>query len=142
MVCSTCASKVKPTTLATPGVKHKKDLYYGSAASSSASASEAAKRSATLGNTGVGKSKLQSKSAKKPYAAYSASCDRCKTKVEQGKKYCQSCAYKENGGCSLTARLSTALIINAACAMCGKSMTKTKSKAAAGIIQGQRFSAK
>ena len=101
MVCSRCAAKVKPTTLATPGVKNKKEFYYGSAASTSSAATDKAKKSATLGNNGVGKSKLLGKGAKNPYASYSASCEKCKTKVEQGKKYCQSCAYKENGSCSL-----------------------------------------
>ena len=42
-------------------------------------------------------SKLLSKSAQNPYAAYASSCDSCKTKVEAGKKYCQRCAYSKNG---------------------------------------------
>lgn len=42
-------------------------------------------------------SKLLGKGAKNPYAAYSSSCEQCKTKTEQGRKLCQRCAYKANG---------------------------------------------
>ncbi|KIH94411.1 hypothetical protein SPBR_06201 [Sporothrix brasiliensis 5110] len=52
MVCSKCAKLVTGTSLATPGVKKKNDMYYGSPASSSASG---AKKSATLGQNGIGK---------------------------------------------------------------------------------------
>jgi cysteine-rich PDZ-binding protein len=51
MVCAKC-SKLTKTTLATPGVKKKSEMYYGSAASSS---STTEKKSATLGQTGVSK---------------------------------------------------------------------------------------
>ncbi|PNP47565.1 hypothetical protein TGAMA5MH_01387 [Trichoderma gamsii] len=67
MVCSKCLKLTKSTKLATPEVKKKSEMYYGSPASSKASGS----KSATLGNTGVSKSKLLSKAAKNPYAAYS-----------------------------------------------------------------------
>lgn len=50
MVCSKC-QKLNKTTLATPGVKKKSEIYYGSAASSSSGE----KKSATLGQTGVSK---------------------------------------------------------------------------------------
>ncbi|OAA67985.1 cript family protein [Niveomyces insectorum RCEF 264] len=90
MVCSRCAKLVTGTTLATPGVKKKNEMYYGSPASSSTSAGGSSKKSATLGQTGVGKSKLLSKNAKNPYAQYSSSCEKCKLKVAQGHKYCHN----------------------------------------------------
>lgn len=96
MVCTKCAAKQKPTSLATPAVKRKTEHYYGSAASNSTSADNKATKSSTTGNTGIGKSKLLGKSAKNPYAAYSSSCDKCKTKVSQGHKFCHACAYKDN----------------------------------------------
>ncbi|CAF9938682.1 MAG: hypothetical protein HETSPECPRED_001153 [Heterodermia speciosa] len=121
MVCSKC-QKLQKTTLATPGVKRKNDMYYGSP---TVGGSNKSKTSATQGSTGIGKSKLLSKSAKNPYAAYSSSCATCKTRTEEGRKYCQRCAYKAN-----------------ACAMCGKSQNKEKSNNGAPVIQGQKFSAK
>ncbi|TVY14123.1 Cysteine-rich PDZ-binding protein [Lachnellula arida] len=122
MVCGKCQKLSKSTTLATPGVKKKNDMYYGSPAGSSSKSGDKTK-SATIGNNGVGKSKLLSKSARNPYASYSSSCTTCKTKLEQGKTYCQKCAYKAN-----------------ACAMCGKA--NSKSTAAAPVIAGQKFTLK
>lgn len=55
MVCAKC-QKLNKTTLATPGVKKKSEMYYGSAASS---ASSAGKKSATLGQTGISKVRIQ-----------------------------------------------------------------------------------
>lgn len=49
MVCSKCSKLSKGTALATPVVKKKSEMYHGSPASSSSS------KSATLGQTGVGK---------------------------------------------------------------------------------------
>lgn len=70
MVCAKCQKLSKgTTTLATPAVKKKSEMYYGSPASSAASA--AGKKSSTLGQTGIVKSKLLSKAAKNPYAQYS-----------------------------------------------------------------------
>ncbi|OIW33619.1 hypothetical protein CONLIGDRAFT_677386 [Coniochaeta ligniaria NRRL 30616] len=115
MVCAKC-SKLSKTTLATPVVKKKSEMYYGSAASSSSAGD---KKSATLGQSGVSKSKLLSKSAKNPFAAYS----RCKTKVSQGHSYCNQCAYKSD-----------------ACAICGK--PNKKSTSSAPVIAGQKFSSK
>jgi hypothetical protein len=110
MVCAKC-QKLNKTTLATPGVKKKAEMYYGSAASSSASGEK--KKSATLGQTGISKvgvivlmssrqltgsqSKLLSKAAQNPYAQYSSSCTRCKTKVSQGHSMCNQCAYRADG---------------------------------------------
>ncbi|MCJ1357216.1 MAG: hypothetical protein MMC33_007212 [Icmadophila ericetorum] len=122
MVCAKCQKLLAKTELATPGVKRKSEMYYGSPASSS---TDKSKTSATLGKTGIGKSKLLSKGAKNPYAAYSSTCTTCKTKTEQGRTYCQRCAYKAN-----------------ACAMCGKSLTKIKSTDTQPLVQGQKFSAK
>ncbi|KAG7005530.1 hypothetical protein G7Y79_00019g047100 [Physcia stellaris] len=93
MVCAKC-QKLQRTMLATPGVKRKNDMYYGSP---TAGGGEKSKSSSTQGPTGIGKSKLLSKSAKNPYAAYASSCSTCKTKTEEGRKYCQRCAYKANG---------------------------------------------
>lgn len=55
MVCAKCQKLSKKTELATPSVKRKNDLYYGSPASTSARSSDKSKTSATLGNNGVGK---------------------------------------------------------------------------------------
>lgn len=54
MVCSKCAKLSKGTTLATPGVKRKSEIYHGSTAGSS-SANSGGTKSATLGQTGIGK---------------------------------------------------------------------------------------
>lgn len=129
MVCAKCQKKLKATELATPGVKRKNEMYYGSPSTTlggGSGAGSAAKGKSTLGATGVGKvcshfqllsyssgdgdgygqmtdwlagwqSKLLSSKAKNPYAAYASSCESCKTKTEQGKKFCQRCAYQKNG---------------------------------------------
>lgn len=56
MVCAKCQKLTKPTSLATPGVKKKNDMYYGSPAGAGSSKSgDKTKTSATLGNTGIGK---------------------------------------------------------------------------------------
>lgn len=120
MVCSKCQKLTKGTTLATPQVKKKSEMYYGSAASSSKTTD---KKTTTLANAGISKSKLLSKTAKNPYAQYSSSCTKCKTKVSQGFSYCQSCAYQAD-----------------ACAMCGKA--NKKGKAGAPVISGQKFNLK
>lgn len=93
MVCAKCQKLSKGTTLATPEVKKKSDMYYGSPAGTSKAAA-ASSKPATLGHNGIGKvskrhppppravagkrcankalqSKLLSKSAKNPYAQYS-----------------------------------------------------------------------
>lgn len=56
MVCTKCQKKLKSTELATPGVKRKNDMYYGSP-STTLGGSSAAKGTSksTLGNTGIGK---------------------------------------------------------------------------------------
>ena len=100
MVCTKCQRLQKKTELATPGVKRRSDLYFGSPASNDNS-----KSSATSNNSGIGKvgwaalcglvlfsslvdifisvqSKLLSKGATNPYAAYSSTCRTCKTKVQ------------------------------------------------------------
>ncbi|PYI18127.1 hypothetical protein BO86DRAFT_328102 [Aspergillus japonicus CBS 114.51] len=130
MVCAKCQKKLKQTELATPGVKRKSEMYYGSpssslgSGSSSTGTSSADKSKPTLGNTGIGKSKLLSAKAKNPYAAYSSSCEMCKTKTEQGRKYCQRCAYQKNS-----------------CPMCGKSLAKGVAKGQP-VVQGQKFNLK
>ncbi|GFN13456.1 hypothetical protein AtubIFM56815_006060 [Aspergillus tubingensis] len=134
MVCAKCQKKLKQTELATPGVKRKTEMYYGSPAttlggSSSNSGAGAAvaggkAKSSTLGSNGIGKSKLLSSKAKNPYAAYASSCEVCKTKTEQGRKYCQRCAYQKN-----------------ACPMCGKGLTGSSSKNQPAIT-GQKFNLK
>lgn len=55
MVCAKCQKISKKTELATPSVKRKNDLYYGSPASTSVGNSDKSKTSATLRNNGVGK---------------------------------------------------------------------------------------
>ncbi|KAI4110450.1 MAG: hypothetical protein LQ339_001315 [Xanthoria mediterranea] len=120
MVCAKC-QKLKSTSLATPAVKKKNEMYYGSPAGS---AGRVEKSSASNGSAAAGKSKLLSKSAKNPYAQYASTCRTCKTKTDSGKTYCQRCAYKAN-----------------ACAVCGKSQTKAGSSDGP-VVQGQKFSAK
>ena len=53
MVCAKCQKKLKSTELATPGVKRKNDMYYGSPASTLGGGSATGK--ATLGTSGVSK---------------------------------------------------------------------------------------
>lgn len=53
MVCAKCQKKSQHTSLATPEVKKKNDMYLGSPAGSSSKAGT--KTSATLGNNGIGK---------------------------------------------------------------------------------------
>lgn len=53
MVCTKCQKKLKSTELATPGVKRKNDMYYGSPATTLGGGS--AGKSSTLGTTGVSK---------------------------------------------------------------------------------------
>jgi len=87
MVCKDCEKKSN-TVLATPQVKKKHEVQ---------SSSHDMKKP-TLGNTGVVKSKLLSRSGKNPYAAYaSADCKAtsCFKKVEAGKKYCATCGYSQ-----------------------------------------------
>lgn len=61
MVCAKCQKKLKRTELATPGVKRKSEMYYGSPSSTLGGGGDAkanragAGGSATLGNTGVSK---------------------------------------------------------------------------------------
>jgi hypothetical protein len=56
MVCSKCQKLSKSTTtLATPGVKKKSEIYFGSPATTSSKAADKTKTSATLGNNGIGK---------------------------------------------------------------------------------------
>lgn len=56
MVCSKCQKLSKKTTLATPDVKKKSEIYYGSPASSSKSSD---KKSSTLANSGISKVRIQ-----------------------------------------------------------------------------------
>ena len=57
MVCVKCQKIQKKTELATPGVKRKNDIYYGSPTTSATSGSSVGKNktSATLGHNGIGK---------------------------------------------------------------------------------------
>ena len=132
MVCAKCSRLTSGTTLATPGVKRKSEIYYGSPASGSGvggsstkSSSLTSKSKPTLGNTGVSKSKLLSKAAKNPYASYAAQCRKCSGKVEQGRVLCHGCAYKSNS-----------------CAMCGKSQAGEAGKKGAVVVEGVKRSAK
>ena len=59
MVCAKCQKLVKQTKLATPEVKKKNEIYYGSPASGSGASSKGTSgvkgAGATLGSTGVSK---------------------------------------------------------------------------------------
>ncbi|KAG5301392.1 cript family protein [Histoplasma ohiense] len=127
MVCTKCQRKLKKTELATPAVTRKSDIYYGSPSSTVGGSGGAnSKSSATLGKTGISKNKLLSSKAKNPYAAYSSACESCKTKTEQGRKFCQRCAYTKN-----------------ACAMCGKSLAAAgKNSKDQPVVQAQKFNCK
>ncbi|KAH6687305.1 cript family protein [Plectosphaerella plurivora] len=127
MVCTKCQKLGRGgTTLATPSVKKKSEIYHGSPASGSGGIKTAttggATKSATLGQTGIGKSKLLSKAAKNPYAAYASACGKCKKSVAQGHAFCHACAYRDN-----------------VCAACGKKEKKAKG---ASVIEVQKFSMK
>jgi len=61
MVCAKCQKLQKSTELATPGVKRKNDLYYGSPAATAKGAGDKSKSSATLGSAGVGKVRRSSR---------------------------------------------------------------------------------
>ncbi|KAF7546879.1 hypothetical protein G7046_g9177 [Stylonectria norvegica] len=122
MVCAKCQKLSKGTTLATPGVKKKSDMYHGSPAGTKSGVG--ATKSATIGQNGIGKSKLLSKSAKNPYAAYSSSCTKCKTKIAQGHSFCHKCAYQSDS-----------------CAMCGKG-NKKKSTASTPFVSTEKFTLK
>ena len=144
MVCAKCQKSQKQTKLATPEVKKKSEMYYGSGAGAGSSGTRStgggAKSGATLGITGVSKSKLLSKAAKNPYAAYSSNCDSCHTKTDAGKKYCtwplsslitvwhmanpragSKCAYQKN-----------------ACPICGKSMANQVAGSKTPVVEGQK----
>ena len=54
MVCAKC-QKLQKTTLATPGVKRKNEMYYGAPAGSKLGDKDKSKSSATTGSTGIGK---------------------------------------------------------------------------------------
>ncbi|POR34040.1 Uncharacterized protein TPAR_05747 [Tolypocladium paradoxum] len=137
MVCAKCQKLIKGTTLATPEVKKKSEMYYGSSASSSSKGSGA--KSTTLGHNGIGKARnrgsLQPQQAsvqigKEPICSVlksltliRSSCTKCKTKITQGHSFCHTCAYKDD-----------------VCAMCGKPNKKSSSKAP--VVSGQKFSLK
>lgn len=55
MVCGKCQKKIKKNELATPGVKRKGEMYYGSPAATVGGGGDASKSKPTLGNSGVGK---------------------------------------------------------------------------------------
>ena len=57
MVCIKCQKILQKTELATPSVKRRNDMYYGSPATSVPSGSSAGKNKAsvTLGHNGIGK---------------------------------------------------------------------------------------
>lgn len=184
MVCAKCQRLSKGTALATPEVKKRSEIYYGSPATAKGTAS----KSATVGHNGIGKvryglaaiftwhmstayerwltplpqSKLLSKAAKNPYAQYSryvdaplsqtdvcqfdglcSSCTKCKAKITQGHTFCQTCAYRNDGKTHPRTSLvpgENAHCHLAACAMCGK--PNTKSKSSAPTISGQKFNLK
>ncbi|KAM0796038.1 microtubule-associated protein CRIPT-domain-containing protein [Usnea florida] len=117
MVCAKCQRLKKKTELATPGVQRKSDLYLGSPNAST----ERGKSSATLKASGIGKSKLLIKGALNPYSAYSSTCATCKTRIDQGHKFCNQCAYKSGSVCTI----------------CGKIQNKS---AASSGVQGQKYS--
>lgn len=54
MVCGKCQKKLQKTELATPGVKRKNDMYYGSPSTTLGGGGDAKSKS-TLGNTGISK---------------------------------------------------------------------------------------
>jgi hypothetical protein len=160
MVCAKCQKLAKSTTtLATPAVKKKSDMYYGSPASSSSAGS--VKKPATLGQTGVTKSKLLSKAAKNPYAQYARSV--LLVLYSGGKEISSNRMLAHVRDARRRCRKDTAIVTNAlinrmvgaisrftpkqrdadgvpACAICGKG--NTKKEAAASLVTAQKFSLK
>ncbi|ODH13552.1 hypothetical protein ACO22_07143 [Paracoccidioides brasiliensis] len=67
MVCSKCQRKLKKTELATPAIKRKNDMYYGSPHNTIGGGDAKNRSSATLGNTGISKSSIRYFAAA-PYA--------------------------------------------------------------------------
>lgn len=134
MVCAKCQRLEKRTQLATPDVKKKGDLLSVSAAAANAKKGPS--------SAGVPKSKLLSKTAKNPYAAYSSSCDGCKTKIDSGKKYCQRCSYSKQRKSFAMDFPQHKLMLSLVCAMCGKSLTSQSGTSKAPVVSGQKFNAK
>ena len=96
---------------------------------------------------GIGKSKLLSKAAKNPYAAYSSSCEKYRRKIDQGHRLCHSCAHKAGDGMYLKSCLDSEMqlttITPKACAVCGKtSNALVETKDGGLVVTGQRFSSK
>ena len=72
MVCSKCQKLLKRTELATPGVKRKNELYYGSSAS--ANGNEQHKSSTTVGSNGVGKVRVHQLASGSPESSCVLCC--------------------------------------------------------------------
>ncbi|PNS18291.1 hypothetical protein CAC42_7660 [Sphaceloma murrayae] len=128
MVCAKCSRLAAKTKLATPEVKTKNTTSSSSSSSFTTGSAGSSKgsSSSTLGQNGVGKSKLLSKAAKNPYATYASNCGGCSRQVESGRKYCQRCAYGKQ-----------------VCAVCGKKLAGGDAGSSkAPVISGQKYTQK
>ncbi len=157
MVCAKCQKISKTTTLATPGVKKKNDMYYGSPAGS-LNSGDKAKTSATLGQNGIGKASFISVARLCSSTNYiqRASCYRKQQEIHTLHTLAHVLPVKPklikveltatNAHSQQMVRHSEAKIPNRcaahnlACAMCGTS--HSNAAAAAPVITGQKFTLK
>lgn len=162
MVCAKCQKRLGATALATPGVKKKTDMYYGSPAGSKTTASSKTS-SATLGDNGVGKVRVAfsgGESIKVTHQANStvteqATVQICKEPIRQLLRIMYHMQEEDRSRPQILPNLrlqvqrwalspclnSTHLLTqDIACAACGKSNTKTSS--AAPTVAGQKFTLK
>ncbi|MCJ1465509.1 hypothetical protein MMC07_004127 [Pseudocyphellaria aurata] len=166
MVCAKCQKLQKKTELATPGVKRRNEMYYGSPASSTTGASDTSKTSATLGATGIGKvsKPLRSHDETKTESSIFTLRASSSAKVQRTPTVlilvtAPLARRKQIKGESSVIVVRTRRMVSeksdeleqhvvagadevSACAMCGKSQSKEASTGKAPIVQGQRFSAK
>lgn len=170
MVCSKCQRLLKATELATPNVKRKSEIYYGSSTSGSSSSNSKTSASTTKPN-GIGKVRLCPLSSNFP----NRSADDCRLRVSSYQKRpriptrpirvlarhvrpgrIRDGSYVRGVHTRRMARFlfcianlaygcgaNSGRIAYVACAMCGRSQSeKKKALGDAPVVQGQRFSAK
>ncbi len=156
MVCAKCQKLAKSTTLATPGVKKKSEMYYGSPAGSGKSGDKS-KTSSTLGNNGIGKASchlihtcnLQLTIQRVNYypSLHETHMHRTRAPAPAAKqrwtkegRIARGVLTRLTVGPSAFSSVKLYLTSCLACAMCGKA--NSKSTAAAPVIAGQKFTLK
>jgi hypothetical protein len=158
MVCAKCQKLSKSTALATPGVKKKSEMYFGSPAGSSKSGDKT-KTSATLGNNGIGKVGPHSfhiddhrlsvlyrvncyqNPPKIPTLPTRAHAQHAKRRLNKAGPTARNAHTRQMVCSHLYLSLITCMTdLFLACPMCGKA--NSKSTAAAPVIAGQKFTLK